>query len=164
MHYLTELHDHPLTEFVLDLHGLNHVAIKHQQYLIESQRRIRRRQGIRTGEGFCHRKIAVQESAVSIEYFQRCQVILPMSLPALGVVAIFGFNGIWDQYLLPLVAANRTEDYTITVILRSLRADVEGGTGAVLAGAFLALIPSLSVYLLLQKSRGRGRTAGAIKG
>ena len=92
------------------------------------------------------------------------QVILPMSLPALGVVAIFGFNGIWDQYLLPLVAANRTEDYTITVILRSLRADVEVGTGALLAGAFLALIPSLIVYLLLQKSLVRGMTSGAIKG
>ncbi|RPE66311.1 carbohydrate ABC transporter membrane protein 2 (CUT1 family) [Pacificibacter maritimus] len=92
------------------------------------------------------------------------QVILPMSLPALGVVAIFGFNGIWDQYLLPLVAANRTDDYTITVILRSLRADIEVGTGALLAGAFLALIPSLIVYLLLQKSLVRGMTSGAIKG
>lgn len=92
------------------------------------------------------------------------QIILPMCVPALGVVAIFGFNGIWDQYLLPLVAANRTEDYTITVVLRSLRADVETGTGVLLAGAFLALIPSLIVYLFLQKSLVRGMTSGAIKG
>lgn len=92
------------------------------------------------------------------------QIILPLCKPALGVVAIFGFIGAWDQYLLPLVAANSTSDYTITVALRSLRADVQVGTGVLLAGAFLALIPSLVMYLLLQKSLVRGMTSGAIKG
>lgn len=92
------------------------------------------------------------------------QIILPMCTPALGVVAIFGFNGIWDQYLLPIIAANRTADYTITVVLASLRADVQVGTGVLLAGAFLALVPSLIVYLLLQKSLIRGITSGAVKG
>jgi multiple sugar transport system permease protein len=92
------------------------------------------------------------------------QIILPMCTPALGVVAIFGFIGIWDQYLLPIVAANRTADYTVTVVLASLRADVQVGTGVLLAGAFLALVPSLIVYLLLQRSLVTGITSGAIKG
>lgn len=92
------------------------------------------------------------------------QVILPLCKPALGVITIFGFIGVWDQYLLPLIAANSTSDYTITVALASLRADVQVGTGVLLAGAFLALIPSLLVYLLLQKSLVRGMTTGAVKG
>jgi multiple sugar transport system permease protein len=92
------------------------------------------------------------------------EIILPMCKPALGVVAIFGFIGIWDQYLLPIIAANRTSDYMITVALASLRADVQVGTGVLLAGAFLALVPSLTVYLLLQNSLVRGITSGAIKG
>lgn len=92
------------------------------------------------------------------------EIILPMCRPALGVVAIFGFIGIWDQYLLPIIAANRTSDYMITVALASFRADVQVGTGVLLAGAFLALIPSLIVYLLLQNSLVRGITSGAIKG
>lgn len=92
------------------------------------------------------------------------EIILPMCKPALGVVAIFGFIGIWDQYLLPIIAANRTSDYMITVALASLRADVQVGTGVLLAGAFLALVPSLIVYLLLQNSLVRGITSGAIKG
>jgi multiple sugar transport system permease protein len=92
------------------------------------------------------------------------QVILPLCKPALGVITIFGFIGVWDQYLLPLIAANSTSDYTITVALASLRADVQVGTGVLLAGAFLALIPSLLVYLLLQNSLVRGMTTGAVKG
>ena len=92
------------------------------------------------------------------------EIILPMCRPALGVVAIFGFIGIWDQYLLPIIAANRTSDYMITVALAGFRADVQVGTGVLLAGAFLALVPSLIVYLLLQNSLVRGITSGAIKG
>jgi multiple sugar transport system permease protein len=92
------------------------------------------------------------------------QIILPLCRPALGVVAIFGFIGIWDQYLLPIIAANRSSDYMITVALASLRADVQVGTGVLLAGAFLALVPSLLVYLLLQNSLVRGITTGAVKG
>ncbi|KAA9086866.1 carbohydrate ABC transporter permease [Microbacterium radiodurans] len=92
------------------------------------------------------------------------QIVLPLCKPALGVVTIFGFIGIWDQYLLPLVAANSTSDYMITVALTSLRADVQVGTGVLLAGAFLALVPSLIVYLLLQNSLVKGITTGAVKG
>ncbi|WP_105566438.1 carbohydrate ABC transporter permease [Microbacterium halophytorum] len=92
------------------------------------------------------------------------QIILPLCKPALGVVTIFGFISVWDQYLLPLIAANSADDYTVTVALSSLRADVEVGTGVLLAGAFLALVPSLVVYLLLQNSLVRGMTTGAVKG
>lgn len=92
------------------------------------------------------------------------QIVLPLCRPAIGVVAIFGFIGIWDQYLLPIVVANSTSDYTITVALASLRADVQVGTGVLLAAAFLALVPSLIVYLCLQRSLVAGITTGAVKG
>ncbi|WNV83667.1 carbohydrate ABC transporter permease [Umezawaea sp. Da 62-37] len=92
------------------------------------------------------------------------QIILPLVKPALGVVAVFGFNMIWEQYLLPLIVADDPSDYTLTVALLSLRSDQEVGPGIVLAGALLALVPSLLVYLSLQKSFLRGITTGAIKG
>lgn len=91
-------------------------------------------------------------------------IILPLSTPVLGVVTIFGFMMIWDQYLLPLIAANGPEDYTLTVALSVLRTDVEVGPGILLAGALLALLPSLLIYLLMQKSLIQGITAGATKG
>ncbi|MBP2330937.1 multiple sugar transport system permease protein [Kibdelosporangium banguiense] len=92
------------------------------------------------------------------------QIILPLCRPALAVIAVFGFNMIWDQYLLPRIVANDPSDYTLTVALADLRSDIEVGPGIVLAGALLALVPSLVVYLSLQKSFLRGITTGAVKG
>jgi multiple sugar transport system permease protein len=91
-------------------------------------------------------------------------IILPMCKPVLGVVTIFGFMMIWDQYLLPLIAANSPDDYTLTVALRVLRAVPGSGSGVILFGALLALVPSLIIYLLMQKSLIRGIAAGATKG
>lgn len=91
-------------------------------------------------------------------------IILPLCKPVLGVVTIFGFMMIWDQYLLPLIAADSPDDYTLTVALSILRSDPQTGTGVLLFGALLALLPSVVIYLLMQKSLIRGITAGATKG
>ncbi|MEU3091062.1 carbohydrate ABC transporter permease [Streptomyces massasporeus] len=92
------------------------------------------------------------------------QVVLPLCKPALGVAGVLGFIMIWDQYLLPLIAAKDPTDYTVTVALSILRTDPEVGSGVVLAGAVIALVPSLIVYLLLQRSLVTGIAAGATKG
>ncbi|WP_158845426.1 carbohydrate ABC transporter permease [Saccharothrix deserti] len=105
---------------------------------------------------------ATVDGAGELRIFAR--IILPLCKPALGVVAVFGFTMIWEQYLLPLIVADDPSDYTLTVALLSLRSDDQVGPGIVLAGALLALVPSLLVYLGLQKSFLRGITTGAIKG
>lgn len=91
-------------------------------------------------------------------------IVLPLCKPVLGVITIFGFMMIWDQYLLPLIAANDPSDYTLTVALSFLRSDADVGPGVLLAGSLIALLPSLIVYLLMQKSMIRGITSGAMKG
>ena len=91
-------------------------------------------------------------------------ITLPLCKPVLGVITIFGFMMIWDQYLLPLIAANDPSDYTLTVALSILRGDAQVGTGVLMVGALLALLPSLIIYLLMQKSLVRGITSGATKG
>ena len=92
------------------------------------------------------------------------RIILPLSKPVLGVATIFGFMMIWDQYLLPLIAADSTSDYTLTVALAGLREDAQVGPGVLLVGALLALTPSVILYLALQRSLVRGLTSGATKG
>lgn len=91
-------------------------------------------------------------------------IILPMSTPVLGVAAIFGFIMIWDQYFLPLIAANSPDDYTLTVALNVLREDPQAGAGLVMVGSVLAFLPSIVAYLLLQRSLIRGISSGATKG
>ena len=90
-------------------------------------------------------------------------IVVPLSTPALGVITIFGFNMIWDQYLLPLIAAKDPSDYTLTVALQGLSGQTESSIGVVLAGSFLALVPSLLIYIVLQRSMIRGITSGALK-
>lgn len=91
-------------------------------------------------------------------------IILPMSRPVIAVATIFGFIMVWDQYLLPLISANSPDDYTLTVALRIMRDDPDVGQGVLMVGAVLALLPSLIVFALLQKSLIRGIAAGAVKG
>jgi multiple sugar transport system permease protein len=91
-------------------------------------------------------------------------VVLPLCRPALGVIGIFGFAMIWDQYMLPLLVAVDNEQYTLPLALRTLRTDEEVGVGVLLAGSLLALLPSVIAFLCFQRSFLRGLTSGAVKG
>ncbi|WP_328993155.1 carbohydrate ABC transporter permease [Kribbella sp. NBC_01245] len=92
------------------------------------------------------------------------QIILPLCKPALGVIGVFGFTMIWDQYLLPLLVATNSSAYTLPLALRTLRIDPVVTPGVVMAASLLALLPSVLVFLLFQRSFARGLTSGALKG
>jgi multiple sugar transport system permease protein len=91
-------------------------------------------------------------------------VILPLCKPALGTAAVFGFIMIWDQYLLPLLVTNREALYTLPVALATVRADETMKPAVFLAISVVAMLPSILVYLLLQRAFNRGLLAGAVKG
>jgi multiple sugar transport system permease protein len=91
-------------------------------------------------------------------------VILPLCKPALGTAAVFGFIMIWDQYLLPLLVTNRETLYTLPVALATVRADETMKPAVFAAISVVAMLPSVLVYLLLQKAFNRGLLAGAVKG
>lgn len=92
------------------------------------------------------------------------QIIVPLCKPALGVIGVFGFTMIWDQYLLPLLVASDSDNYTLPLALRTLRIEPEVTPGVVMAASLLALAPSVIVFLLFQRSFARGLTSGALKG
>ncbi len=91
-------------------------------------------------------------------------IILPLCRPALGVIGVFGFTMIWDQYLLPLIVAPESDMWTLPIALRSLRGDEEVGLGVLLAATLLALLPSVIAFLAFQRQFMRGLTSGAVKG
>ncbi|MFF1510171.1 carbohydrate ABC transporter permease [Streptomyces sp. NPDC058326] len=92
------------------------------------------------------------------------QIILPMCRPALGVIGVFGFTMIWDQYLLPLLVATDSSSYTLPLALRTLRVDPLVTPGVVMAASLLALLPSVVVFLFFQRSFVHGLSSGALKG
>ncbi|MGP4094760.1 carbohydrate ABC transporter permease [Nonomuraea sp. KM90] len=91
-------------------------------------------------------------------------IIMPLCRPALGVIGVFGFTMIWDQYLLPLIVAPESDMWTLPIALRSLRSDEEVGIGVLLAASLLALLPSIIAFLAFQRQFMRGLTSGAVKG
>lgn len=92
------------------------------------------------------------------------QIILPLCRPAIGVIGVFGFTMIWDQYLLPLLVSTSNATYTLPLALRTLRIDPAVTPGVIMAASLLALAPSVIVFLLFQRSFARGLTSGALKG
>ena len=71
---------------------------------------------------------------------------------------------IWDQYLLPLIVVNQDSLNTIPVILGTLRTDESITPNIFIAITLLAMLPSIIVYLGLQKHFNRGIMSGAVKG
>ena len=107
-------------------------------------------------------RIARVDGAGDLRIF--LQVILPLSLPALGTCAVFGFLMIWDQYLLPLLVAQSPHMNTLTLVVTSLQASQEQGEGVRLAAAVVLMIPSILIYLGLQRLFERGLLSGSLKG
>ncbi|MFB7740311.1 carbohydrate ABC transporter permease [Streptomyces sp. NPDC056112] len=92
------------------------------------------------------------------------RIILPLCRPALGTCAVFGFLMIWDQYLLPLLVAQSPRLYTLTLVVTSLQSSQELGQGVRLAAALVLMVPSVLVYLVLQRFFERGLLTGSVKG
>jgi multiple sugar transport system permease protein len=92
------------------------------------------------------------------------RIIVPLSLPAIGTCAVFGFLMIWDQYLLPLLVAQSPDMSTLTLIVTSLQQSQEQGEGVRLAAAVVLMVPSVLVYLGLQRMFERGLLSGSLKG
>ena len=68
------------------------------------------------------------------------------------------------DYLLPLIVVNQDSLNTIPVILGTLRTDESITPNIFIAITLLAMLPSIIVYLGLQKHFNRGIMSGAVKG
>ncbi len=71
----------------------------------------------------------------------------------------------WNQYLWPLVIIRKGERQVVQVGLRMLTSGQDATNwGLVMAGAVVALLPALVVFLLLQEQLGRGFALSEEKG
>jgi ABC-type glycerol-3-phosphate transport system permease component len=93
-------------------------------------------------------------------------VMLPLAKPGLVTAAIFNFLGIWNEYLFALVFINSDSHKTLPLGLAavSIQAQYKTDFGLMFAGLVIVLLPTLFVYILLQRQLTRGITVGAMKG
>jgi multiple sugar transport system permease protein len=93
------------------------------------------------------------------------KIVVPLSKPAIGALAIFAFMFAWNDYLWQLVIVNKEPMMTLPVGISKLVAgwsSLDIGLG--MAGATLAFIPMLILFLLFQDYFVKGITVGAVKG
>ena len=110
---------------------------------------------------------ALRESAI-VEGAHEGQVLLrvalPISLPALAVLATLQFTWIWNDYLWPLVLVSSDDKRTIMLGIVSLRGQYTVAWGVQGALSLLASLPTLLVFLFFQRFFIKGMAMGAIKG
>lgn len=94
------------------------------------------------------------------------RIVLPLSRPALATLAIFSFMGLWNSYLWPLFVARKASTMTLPVALAVLQSGPRALTewNVVMAGAVVAVLPILLVYLLAQRWFVQGIVTSGIKG
>jgi multiple sugar transport system permease protein len=93
------------------------------------------------------------------------KVIMPLSVPALAVTAIFSFQRYWNAFLWPLVITQSPDLFTLQVGLSYIQ-NSEFGTnyGLLMSGAALAAIPMVLFFFAFQKYFVQGLRIGAVKG
>jgi len=81
-------------------------------------------------------------------------------------VAIFNFLGLWNEYLFGIVflADNKLKTLPLGLASISMQAQYKSDFGLMFAGLVITMVPTLVVYLLLQRHLTKGITAGAVKG
>ena len=91
-------------------------------------------------------------------------VALPIIQPGIGALAIFTFINAWNEYPLQLIMLSKTEAKTIALGIAGLQSEMSNDFGLIMAGAALAAVPIILVFLAFQRYFTQGITMGAVKG
>lgn len=92
------------------------------------------------------------------------KVAMPLVTPAISALAIFTFLGNWTAFFWPLIVTTSNELYTIPVGISSFSDAQDTRWEMIMTGAALATIPTLVVFLLLQRFIVRGVMLAGLKG
>jgi len=98
-------------------------------------------------------------------------VVVPVIRPGLAALAVLTFFNIYNDLVWPIVAVNDPEHQTISVLLKGIATNVSGATnssgfdlwGQLMAVCTIATVPTLIIFLLVQKHFIKGLLAGSSK-
>jgi multiple sugar transport system permease protein len=92
------------------------------------------------------------------------KIVLPMVKPGIGALAIFTFINSWNDYFMQLIMLSSTSNLTISLGIAKLQAENSTDFGLIMAGAALAAVPIIIIFLIFQKYFTKGIAMGAVKG
>ena len=91
-------------------------------------------------------------------------VMFPMIKPGVGACAIFTFINSWNDYFMQLIMLTSSKTLTISLGIATMQGESSTDYGLLMAGAALASLPIIIVFLIFQKYFTKGITMGAVKG
>ncbi|GFN30020.1 carbohydrate ABC transporter permease [Paenibacillus xylaniclasticus] len=91
------------------------------------------------------------------------QVLLPIVKPGIGALFILNFVQVWNDYLWQLVVGQEKNSKTLMVGVATLMQDLNPNFAYKMAGATVAAIPMLIIFVLFQQYFTRGISIGAVK-
>ena len=92
------------------------------------------------------------------------KIILPLSLPAIAVTALFSFLAAWNEFLLALTFNTSNDMYTLPVGLASMISSTGQSWGDFAAASLLVSLPVVVLFILFQRFLIEGLSAGGVKG
>ena len=91
------------------------------------------------------------------------RIVLPLSAPALAVLAIFSVMWRWNEFLWPMVVLSRSENFTLQLALNSFQGDLQTQWNYLLAMTVVTLIPVTLIFILLQRYITQGIASAGVK-
>ncbi|MCF7953691.1 MAG: carbohydrate ABC transporter permease [Spirochaetales bacterium] len=92
------------------------------------------------------------------------RLIVPVSAPATVVVLIWQFTSVWNDFLFAVAITQKPSIQPITVALQNLAGSQVIEWNVQMAGALIAALPTLFVYIFLGRFFIKGLLAGSVKG
>lgn len=95
------------------------------------------------------------------------QIIFPMAQPSIITIILFNFLSFWNEYIISLtLMSSSTGQKTLPVGLLNLMQSAQAKTefGRLYAGLVLVMLPTLILYICVQKKLTQGMTVGGLKG
>jgi len=108
------------------------------------------------------REAAIIDGANELQVLLR--IVLPVSLPAIAVLATLQFTWIWNDFLWPIIFTQSDDMRTIMVGLTSLKGQYSVAYGVQGAMSVIASLPTLLVFIFFQRYFIQGLTLGSVKG
>jgi arabinogalactan oligomer/maltooligosaccharide transport system permease protein len=92
------------------------------------------------------------------------RIVLPLSLPALTITALFSFMAAWSEFIVARVVLQNKDLYTLPLGLEGLAGTFQTEWANYAAGSVLVSIPVVVLFLLLNRFLVSGLTLGGVKG
>ena len=91
-------------------------------------------------------------------------VTVPLMGPAVATLAIFTFTASWNEFFWPLIVVQSTEMWTIQLLIASLKQAEAADWGMIMAVVTLSVLPTVAIYVMLQRYFIKGIAMSGLKG